>query len=263
MNFHLTAVFLSVLFLGTSIFSQAPGSSVTITKNYRGEYFLSGVVASAEVKEAMERMAIGQLGKNVKISLGVSKGTPDFGADWKQQFLVKLAEIKQAREHKAIEFDHGVKVNNTLPDPVADADVLMLGDDTPLKLREMANGNTLVILFEGWCGPCRGQADDLMKINAELESNGINVILLSTEDDPDSKVFMTDVMREEGYKFKLGWTSAKVSRFFLGYTGFAGIPQVFMLSDMKIVDSFAGGGPRADKALRAALNKHWGVKLEQ
>jgi cytochrome c biogenesis protein CcmG/thiol:disulfide interchange protein DsbE len=144
-----------------------------------------------------------------------------------------------------------------LPASVTEAELRAL-TGAPIKLSNYSGKVLLVNLWATWCGPCRQETPELVKLNKEFRSQGLEVIGLSTEN-PDESV---DQVREfvQNYKvdYRVGWSGSQVAIALM--QGRDAIPQSFVISRSgRIVKRFVGFNSIATpeqirEAVQEALN---------
>lgn len=114
-----------------------------------------------------------------------------------------------------------------------------------------------MVLFEAWCGPCRQQAKDLSDFYTFAKERDVEIVGLSAETSPKEKRALEYVIRRQGYAFKFGWVDRSVFDAFTAYSNFNAIPQVYLISEGKIVGQFQGAGFRKMAELRIAIFDTW------
>src|SRR5437867_5970938 len=75
-------------------------------------------------------------------------------------------------------------VLSSLPPNVMGAE-LRAASGSPIKLSDYSGKVLLVNLWATWCGPCRLETPELVKLHKEFQSRGVEMVGLSTEN-PDS-----------------------------------------------------------------------------
>jgi thiol-disulfide isomerase/thioredoxin len=112
-----------------------------------------------------------------------------------------------------------------------------------------------VNLWATWCGPCRMETPELVKLNKEFRDRGVEMIGLSTEDPDASAQSVSDFVREYKVDYQIGWATREVA---LGLMqGRTNIPQSFIIArDGRIVRRFIGFSPSSTPVqLRQALEQ--------
>ena len=104
-------------------------------------------------------------------------------------------------------------------------------------------GKVMVINFWAtWCGPCRREVPELVKLNKEFQSRGVQLIGLSTEDPETSAEKVRKFIQDFQIDYRIGWAPAQVGVPLM--QGNAAIPQVLVISrDARILNHFRGFSP--------------------
>ena len=129
----------------------------------------------------------------------------------------------------------------TLPQPILDAENKASSGD-PIKLGNYSGKVLLVNLWATWCGPCRIETPELVKLHKEYQSRGVEMIGLSTEDPAASAESVSDFIREYKVDYQIGWAKPEVAQTLM--QGRGSIPQSFVIArDGRIVRRFIGFRP--------------------
>ena len=129
----------------------------------------------------------------------------------------------------------------TLPRPILDAENKAASGD-PIKLANYSGKVMLVNLWATWCGPCRMETPELVKLHKEFQSRGVEMIGLSTEDPDASAESVSDFVREYNVDYHIGWATREVAQTLM--QGRTSIPQSFVIArDGRIVKRFIGFRP--------------------
>ncbi len=139
----------------------------------------------------------------------------------------------------------GVGPRNTalasLPRPILDAEN-RAATGGPIKLADYSGKVMLVNLWATWCGPCRIETPELVKLHKEFQSRGVEMIGLSTEDPDASAESVADFVKEYNVKYHIGWATREVAQTLM--QGRTNIPQSFIIArDGRIVKRFIGFRP--------------------
>ncbi|HEX5873373.1 MAG TPA: TlpA disulfide reductase family protein [Pyrinomonadaceae bacterium] len=143
-----------------------------------------------------------------------------------------------------------------LPRLVLDAENKATSGD-PIKLANYSGKVLLVNLWATWCGPCRTETPELVKLHKEFQSRGVEMIGLSTEDPEASAKTVIDFVREYEVDYQIGWAKREVAQTLM--QGRTSIPQSFVIArDGRILKRFIGFDPQVTppqlkKALEDAL----------
>lgn len=126
----------------------------------------------------------------------------------------------------------------TLPQPILDAENKATSGG-PIKLGNYSGKVLLVNLWATWCGPCRSETPELVKLHKEYQSRGVEMIGLSTEDPAASAESVSDFIREYKVDYQIGWAKPEVAQTLM--QGRGSIPQSFVIArDGRIVRRFIG-----------------------
>jgi len=129
----------------------------------------------------------------------------------------------------------------TLPQPILNAENKASSGD-PIKLGNYSGKVLLVNLWATWCGPCRMETPELVKLHKEYQSRGVEMIGLSTEDPEASAQSVSDFIREYKVDYQIGWAKPEVAQTLM--QGRGSIPQSFVIArDGRIVRRFIGFRP--------------------
>lgn len=127
---------------------------------------------------------------------------------------------------------------NSLPATVLEAENKATSGD-PIKLGNYSGKVLLVNLWATWCGPCRMETPELVKLHKEFQSRGVEMIGLSTEDPVASAESVSDFIREYNIDYQIGWAKREVAQTLM--QGRTSIPQSFVIArDGRIVRRFIG-----------------------
>lgn len=130
---------------------------------------------------------------------------------------------------------------NMLPRLVLDAEN-RAARGAPIKLADYSGKVMLVNLWATWCGPCRMETPELVKLHKEFQSRGVEMIGLSTEDPEASKQSVKEFVREYEVDYQIGWATREVAQTLM--QGRTSIPQSFIIArDGRIVKRFIGFNP--------------------
>jgi thiol-disulfide isomerase/thioredoxin len=139
----------------------------------------------------------------------------------------------------------------SLPPHVRDAE-LRAASGSNLKLSDYSGKVILVNLWATWCGPCRMETPELVKIHKEFQDRGVELIGLSTEDPDASAQSVRDFVREYNVDYHIGWATPEVALTLM--QGRGSIPQSFVITrDGHILKRFIGFSPAIMPQLRQAL----------
>ena len=135
-------------------------------------------------------------------------------------------------------------------------------DGGSLKLSDYDNKVVVVNIWATWCGPCRKEMPDLVKLNQEYKSRGLVVLGLATtyneRDDPEQ---VKKFIKAQNVDYKILWDDGTLAGPLVqAMNGRSVIPQSFVISrDGRIVKHFSGFNPLSTptlmrQAVEEALN---------
>ena len=144
---------------------------------------------------------------------------------------------------------------STLPRQVLDAENRAAGGAAPIKISDYSGKVLVINLWATWCGPCRMETPELVRLHKEYQSRGVEMIALSTEDPDASAQMVLAFMREYNVNYQVGWATREVAQILM--QGRTSIPQSFIIGrDGRIVDRFVGFNPYETPAkLKQALEE--------
>ena len=125
-----------------------------------------------------------------------------------------------------------------LPPEVAMAP-LKDANGAPFKLADFFGKVVVVNFWATWCGPCRREIPELIKLHKEFQSRGVEMIGLTTEDPDASAEKVRKFIQDFQVDYRIGWASGQVAAPLM--QGHTAIPQTFIISpDARILKRFVG-----------------------
>ena len=120
------------------------------------------------------------------------------------------------------------------------------------KLADFFGKVVVVNFWATWCGPCRREIPELVKLHKEFQSRGVEIIGLTSEDPGASAEKVRKFMQDFQIDYRIGSASDKVaSPLMQGHTA---IPQIFVISpDARILKRFVGFSPAYAPQLKQVL----------
>jgi thiol-disulfide isomerase/thioredoxin len=128
----------------------------------------------------------------------------------------------------------------------------------PIKLSSYSGRVLLVNLWATWCGPCRFETPELVKLHKKFRSQGVAILGLSTEVPNSPAGQVRRWVRHFGVDYRIGWAPPEFVETLM--QGRDAIPQTFVISrDGRIVKRFIGYNPvntppQLSQATKDALN---------
>jgi len=125
-----------------------------------------------------------------------------------------------------------------LPTSVTEAELRAVSG-APIKLSNYSGKVLLVNLWATWCGPCRQETPELVKLHKEFRSQGVEVVGLSTEDPDDSAESVREFVHNYNVDYRVGWSGSQVAIALM--QGRDAIPQSFVISRTgRVIKRFIG-----------------------
>ncbi len=143
---------------------------------------------------------------------------------------------------------------NTLPRQVLEAENRAVSG-APIKLGNYSGKVMLVNLWATWCGPCRMETPELVRLHKEFQSRGVEMIGLSTENPDASARSVSEFINEYNVDYQIGWAKIEVAQILM--QGRTNIPQSFIIArDGRVIRRFIGFNPQTTPTqLKEALEQ--------
>jgi thiol-disulfide isomerase/thioredoxin len=149
----------------------------------------------------------------------------------------------------------------TLPQDMRDTKRQTL-DGGSLKLSDFADKVLILNIWATWCGPCKQEMPELVKISNEYKARGLVVLgLATTYNEHQGQDYVKQFVKEQNIPYKIIWDDGALSAPLVQMVqGRSVIPQSFVISrDGKIVKHFQGFSPYSTpqlmrQAVEEALN---------
>ena len=120
------------------------------------------------------------------------------------------------------------------------------------KLADFFGKVMVVNLWATWCGPCRREIPELVKLHKEFHSRGVEMIGLSTENPDASAEKVRKFIQDFQIDYRIGWAPVEVGAPLM--QGHDAIPQIFVISqDGRILKRFLGYSPAYSSQLKQTL----------
>ena len=139
----------------------------------------------------------------------------------------------------------------TLSQDIRDTKVKTL-DGGSVKLSDYNNKVVVVNLWATWCGPCRQEMPDLVKLSKEYKSRGLVVLgVATTYNERDDQAHVKDFIKSQNIDYKILWDDGTLAGPLVqSVNGRSVIPQSFVISrDGKIMKHFSGFSAMSTPAL--------------
>jgi len=129
----------------------------------------------------------------------------------------------------------------TLPTSITEAELRAV-TGAPIKLSSYAGKVLIVNLWATWCGPCRLETPELVKLHKEYRSQGVELVGLSTENPDASAESVREFVHDYNVDYRIGWATPEVAIALM--QGRDAIPQSFVISrNGRVVRRFIGFNP--------------------
>lgn len=135
----------------------------------------------------------------------------------------------------------------TLPASVLDAE-LKTSRGRSFRLSDYSGRVLVINLWATWCGPCRFETPELVKLQNQFRTQRVVVVGLSTENPRDSARAVHRWARNFKVNYRIGWAPDKVMITLMN--GRDAIPQTLVISSNgRIVRRFVGFNPKTTPSL--------------
>lgn len=135
-----------------------------------------------------------------------------------------------------------------LPAVVLDTEMKSANGGDPIKLSNYSGKVLLVNLWATWCGPCRRETPELVRLHQEYHERGLEIVGLTTEDPVASEQTVQEFVRSYNVGYQVGWATRDVALALM--KGRNSIPQSFIVTrDGRIAKHFVGFDPRSTPPL--------------
>ena len=145
-----------------------------------------------------------------------------------------------------------------VPAVVFDTEMRLTSGES-IKLANYSGKVLLVNLWATWCGPCRVETPELVRLHKEYQPRGVEFVGLSTEDPNASAQKVRDFVQQYNVSYNVGWATREVALTLM--QGKTTIPQSFIITrDGRLFKKIDGFNPRRTptdlkNALDDALNE--------
>src|SRR5688500_8679605 len=119
-----------------------------------------------------------------------------------------------------------------VPSVVFDTE-MRAANGNPIKLSNYSGKVLFVNLWATWCGPCRMETPELVRLHKEYQARGVALIGLTTEDPNTSAQKVRDFMTQYGVDYNIGWVTREVAVTLKDVK--TRMPQRFFLTDVSMI----------------------------
>ncbi|HXM35891.1 MAG TPA: TlpA disulfide reductase family protein [Pyrinomonadaceae bacterium] len=118
---------------------------------------------------------------------------------------------------------------------------LRTADGGTISLADYSGKVVLVNLWATWCGPCRVETPELVRLHKEFQSQGVEMVGLSTENPDASAANVKNFVKAFQVDYHVGWAPSDVAIWLMELTGRNAIPQSFIISrEGRVLKQFVG-----------------------
>jgi thiol-disulfide isomerase/thioredoxin len=145
-----------------------------------------------------------------------------------------------------------------IPARIMQADLKSL-DGTTFKLEDYKGKVVLINFWATWCGPCKAEMPELVKLQEENKEKGLEIIGVNSDvrDSPDAIKIFGEKMN---LNYKLAQSDGDFFENFLEISGFGGIPQSFLIDrEGRLHEVFLGGGVKTLAKMKKSVGELVGL----
>ncbi len=145
-----------------------------------------------------------------------------------------------------------------MPDEVLSAKIKDINGKN-FKLSDYKGKVLLLNLWATWCGPCRSEIPELIKIKDEYTGQDFEVIGLNVSPDMDDLVSIRDFVKEMKIHYPTAQADRELASILMSDNG--SIPQSYLITrEGKIYRRFVGYGKSVPQKLRQAIQEALNLK---
>ncbi len=122
-----------------------------------------------------------------------------------------------------------------------------------VRLSDFKGKIVLLDFWATWCGPCRREIPDLIRLQKEYADKGFTILGISV--DGEGAAVVKPFARQFGINYPVVIASSRVTA---AYGGIQAVPTAFLIDrEGRILKTFVGGQGKADleQAVRSALSQ--------
>lgn len=140
-----------------------------------------------------------------------------------------------------------------MPKPVMETKVKNIKGKT-FKLSDYKGKVILLNLWATWCGPCRMEMPELVKLHEEFKGQDVEIIGLNISADQDTEQDIRDFIKRYNIPYTIGQADMDMAYMLLADNG--SIPQTFLITrDAKLYRRFIGYGRSVPEKLRKSIQE--------
>lgn len=118
-------------------------------------------------------------------------------------------------------------------------------DGKQMRLSDYSGKVVILDMWATWCGPCRNEIPELIKLSKEYEDRGVEVVGLTVDNPGIDTGKVLSFAREFNINYQLGWASREDASIIMGLSGSGSIPQTLIITrDGHVLKNFVGFHPQ-------------------
>ena len=135
-------------------------------------------------------------------------------------------------------------------------------DGKSFKLSDYAGKVVIVNIWATWCGPCRVEIPELIKLSNDYKSRGVELIGVTNEDPVEDGAKVKDFVAKQNIPYRIVWGTESYSLGLMQGNVRNVIPQSFVIAgDGRVIAHMTGFNPTTTpQRLRAAVEQALGTK---
>jgi thiol-disulfide isomerase/thioredoxin len=130
-------------------------------------------------------------------------------------------------------------------------------DGKAFKLSDYAGKVVVINLWATWCGPCRVEIPELIKLSNEYKSRGVELIGITNEDPVEDAALVKDFVKKQEITYRVGWGDRNFELALMQGNVKNVIPQSFVITgDGRVIAHMTGfNATTTPQKLRAAVEQ--------
>lgn len=114
-------------------------------------------------------------------------------------------------------------------------------DGKTFKLSDYAGKVVIVNIWATWCGPCRKEIPDLIKVSNEYKSRGVELIGMTNEDPVEDEAVVKDFVAAQNIPYRISWGNQSFQLGLMQGNVKNVVPQSFVITgDGRVVGHLTG-----------------------
>lgn len=130
-------------------------------------------------------------------------------------------------------------------------------DGKPFKLSDYTGKVVVINLWATWCGPCRVEIPELIKLSEDYKPRGVELIGLTNEDPVAAAALVKNFVEKQNITYRVGWGDRNFALGLMQGNVRDVIPQSFVITgDGRVMAHLVGFNPASTpQRLRAAVEQ--------